>query len=341
MLRISEAAKLSVPSSQRSQYRNFGSNKEHAGGHQVTYINPAALQASELVEDGAVFVDELRSLARRADTLHGVPVVRLALRCLEVIQYKASDSHSLGFHDDGTTVLTMAIPLSVRGSDFEGGTFEAKRGQCREEANSTLGDVLAWRGWDDHRVTPVSSGQREVLVAEWWLDNCTDAYSRPGDTLASLLAVLEVPSASLSANLQHAAALHYSAEVGRADSQHSLAAMCSNGSDGAKPSDKIAADWFRKAAEQGHAESQYNLGTLCSAGRGVQRSDKAAVKWFRKAAKQGHAGAQNMLGKHYMEGRGVTASRETALKWWRKAAAQDYAKAHLPRHMGSRLVFTR
>ena len=357
VMQIASLAKEADPNA--STHRNFGRDDyKKEGGHKVTYINPAALAASKLVDDGAAFIDEIWSLARRAELWHGAQPTRMALRCLEVIEYVADDRHSLGYHTDGATFLTMAIPLTRHGKDFEGGNLVVTRDGCMEEVKGTLGDVMVWPGWHEHRVTPVTSGKRLVLVAEWWpatqtladgtvddLHSDTDAYGRPGDTIQSYLAALETPLAASSTQLHEDIGSLYmeqgedeahdssavewlekAAEQGRARSQYNLGLMHFEGR-GVAQSDAIAVKWWQRAAEQGSGDAQQSLGVMYFNGRGVVQSDKTAVKWWRKAAECGSADAQQQLGVMYREGRGVKQSDKSAVKWWAKAAEQGSASA--------------
>ena len=124
---------------------------------------------------------------------------RLALRCLEALEYQGSSGHSLGYHHDGDTYMTVSIMLSDAG-EFEGGGFEIRRklgpgdGLSYEKHHAKRGDVLAWRGWDEHRGMPLVRGRRRVLVAEWRCCSAKDD-TRPGegrthDSLAGLLSAL-------------------------------------------------------------------------------------------------------------------------------------------------------
>ena len=124
---------------------------------------------------------------------------RLALRCLYLIEYTGNAEDSIGYHQDGDTFLTTNIILSEP-AEYRGGRFEMRRTGCVEtygglgpDGKDTAlkrGDVLGWRGWDDHRVTPVLGGKRRVVVAEWRCcsatDDAKDPHSRPSNTLDGL-----------------------------------------------------------------------------------------------------------------------------------------------------------
>ena len=98
--------------------------------------------------------------------------------------------------------------------------------------------------------------------------------------------------------------------------------------------DKLAAQWFRRAAEQGDDSAQYNLAMLYRQGQGLARDDKAAAQWLRRAAEQGYALAQSGLGLMYATGEGVPKDTVYAYMWANIAASgsseeQDRLRGHV------------
>lgn len=138
------------------------------GGHEVLFLQ------KDVWDFDPSFVDDLWGISARAD-IWGSSAnrsSRLALRVLEIIDYYGGSNegrpHSLGYHIDGATMLTIAVMLSSA-SDFEGGGFEIQHGSseetlCTESVEADLGDLVGWRGWWLHRVAPITSGHRRVLV---------------------------------------------------------------------------------------------------------------------------------------------------------------------------------
>lgn len=133
-------------------HRNFGTTKKVEGGHRVTFLQQVAL------EDEA-FLDELWRVTQAADAWNATgptqPRRARRLRCLELLEYDAAANHSLAFHIDGETLLTVSVLLSAPGVDFDGGALELRRathggaGECLERhEQSARFDVLAWRGWE-------------------------------------------------------------------------------------------------------------------------------------------------------------------------------------------------
>ena len=90
---------------------------------------------------------------------------------------------------------------------------------------------------------------------------------------------------------------------------------------GVAQDDKLAAQWFRRAAEQGDASAQYNLAMLYRQGRGLAEDDKAAAQWLRRAAEQGYALAQSGLGLMYATGEGMPEDTVYAHMWANIAAS--------------------
>lgn len=176
------------------QHRAFGMGSADEG-HEVTYLHQ---HASERLL--AWLWDVVRAGNRGVPTwglaVHAESPQRLALRCLEAIDYYvrivdgspeegAPSTQSLNWHDDGATLFTVAVALSTAGKDFEGGELEvgSPHGSLQRVHNLRRGDAVLWRGWDKHRVRPVRSGHRKVLVAEWWHGpSCSASEQRPEDS---------------------------------------------------------------------------------------------------------------------------------------------------------------
>jgi hypothetical protein len=77
------------------------------------------------------------------------------------------------------------------------------------------------------------------------------------------------------------------AEQGYASAQFNLGILNMNGYCGFKKSDKVAVQWFSKAAEQKEASPNaiLNLGIFHEKGRGgLRRNDAAAIKCYERAA---------------------------------------------------------
>jgi len=183
--------------------RRFGASAA-GGSHRAWYLQRAAVRSG--------FADALWSATRGGDAW-GVAdparrsafrrLGRPALRCLECLEYDAGGG-ALGLHDDGETLLTASLMLSEAGA-FAGGEIVVARYPERAfAARPARGDIVAWRGWEKHRVAPVTRGTRRVLVAEWWAGpDAPAADRRPqnGEPRLARALASDPAAASLLANL--------------------------------------------------------------------------------------------------------------------------------------------
>jgi TPR repeat protein len=112
------------------------------------------------------------------------------------------------------------------------------------------------------------------------------------------------------------------AERGSDGAQVLLAGMYLRGEGGVARDDRLAAEWFEKAALQGNPYAQMKLGDLYETGRGVEKNAAIAADWREKAANRGNIKAQERLGKMYLEGNGVPKDRRKAEYWLKRAALE-------------------
>ena len=104
--------------------------------------------------------------------------------------------------------------------------------------------------------------------------------------------------------------------------------------------DKLAAQWFEKAAEHNQIEAQYRYGMALLEGRGAVQDYKTAFYWLEKAATKGHAKAQSALGEMYHAGIAVKGDNERAYLWFNLAAAQGESSAAAARDIVVKLLTT-
>jgi uncharacterized protein len=102
--------------------------------------------------------------------------------------------------------------------------------------------------------------------------------------------------------------------------------------------DKIAAQWFEKAARHDQIDAQYRYGLALLKGKGVVQDYKTAFYWLEKAAQQGHAQAQFALGEIYHSGIALNADIERAYLWFNLAAAQGVESAASARDIVVKLL---
>ena len=114
--------------------------------------------------------------------------------------------------------------------------------------------------------------------------------------------------------------LKAAAEKGHRKAQYRLG-RCYDKGHGTKENDKLAFEWYLKAAAQDYAKAQYEVGKCYKNGEGVEKDRRKAVEWFAKAARHDHAEAQLALGKSYMKGKGIAADQKKAKSWLNKAVS--------------------
>jgi len=116
------------------------------------------------------------------------------------------------------------------------------------------------------------------------------------------------------------------AENGNAEAELKMGLRYTSMARGVK-NDRIAVQWFEKAAQHDQVEAQYRYGLALLNGQGVVQDYKAAFYWLEKAAQQGDAQAQSTLGEMYHSGIAINKDIERAYLWFNLAAAQGVESA--------------
>jgi TPR repeat protein len=127
------------------------------------------------------------------------------------------------------------------------------------------------------------------------------------------------------------------AEKGDAEAELRMGLRYTSNARGIKD-DKVAAQWFEKAARHGQVEAQYRYGLALQTGQGLIQDFKAGFYWLEKAARQGYAEAQFAVGKMYHDGDFIKKDIEQAYLWFNLAAAQGLDKAISARDLASDLL---
>lgn len=98
-----------------------------------------------------------------------------------------------------------------------------------------------------------------------------------------------------------------------------------------KKDERLAIEWYLKAAKQNHAHAAYELALIAYIEDNQFSSDEVALKWARKAEDLGSSEALSLLGDMYAKGRCVKQSNSRAIKYYRKAyeAGDLFAKENL------------
>jgi len=92
-----------------------------------------------------------------------------------------------------------------------------------------------------------------------------------------------------------------------------------------------ASEMLTIAAEKGDPAAQNALGNLYYLGLGVARNDKLASQWYLKAALQAHSDAQINIARHYRLGLGLPRDDVRAYAWLAQARSNQNENAE--RHM--------
>jgi TPR repeat protein len=108
------------------------------------------------------------------------------------------------------------------------------------------------------------------------------------------------------------------ARAGEIDSQLEVA-RCYAWGTGVPPDERLAADWFEKAAGQGSAFAQYEMAGRYMAGLGREKDEATALLWYRKAAEQNHPPALSSLGYLYDQGEIVPRDDAQAAYWYKRS----------------------
>ena len=86
---------------------------------------------------------------------------------------------------------------------------------------------------------------------------------------------------------------------------------------GVAPDQKLAADWFEKAADQGNSFAQNEMAGRYYSGVGREKNEALALILYRKAAEQNHSSALSTLGYLYEKGEIVPQDDTQAAYWYK------------------------
>lgn len=86
---------------------------------------------------------------------------------------------------------------------------------------------------------------------------------------------------------------------------------------------KVALEYFQRAADKDDKYGLYNLGRSYKDGRGVLKDESKALEYFKRAAEKGHYDSMRKVAFAYLEGQGVVKDYAEAHQWLIKAAAEN------------------
>lgn len=109
--------------------------------------------------------------------------------------------------------------------------------------------------------------------------------------------------------------------------QLQLASGFEHGIFGGVKDEKLAADWYLKAAQAGHGVAQFNIATFYWKGRGIEKNQAEAIRWWGEASKNGVLNATNNLAVCYRDGLGIEKDPAKAKGLFIEAATKNFADA--------------
>lgn len=120
--------------------------------------------------------------------------------------------------------------------------------------------------------------------------------------------------------------LQYFAERGDKRCQNQLGLWYMHGV-GTERNNRLAVEWFEKAAEQDYASAFGNMGDLYRKGLGVEVDNKRAVYYYKEGSDRKHSACQYRLGNCYLKGIGVDIDKDLAFSLFQESSSQGYAPA--------------
>jgi hypothetical protein len=137
---------------------------------------------------------------------------------------------------------------------------------------------------------------------------------------------IRLPASPSQISAQELAQLQAQAAGGSVTAELKLARAYESGL-GVPQDDRLAAQWYRKAAERGNSEAQDALGAMYLVGQGLEQNKDEAARWFQKSACQGNASAMYRMGAAYYNGDGVPINDSLAYAWFKLAEAAGNQRA--------------
>jgi uncharacterized protein len=99
---------------------------------------------------------------------------------------------------------------------------------------------------------------------------------------------------------------------------------------------KVAIEWYSKAADKEDIYALYSLGTMFRDGIGVFKDEQQSFEFFKRSAEKGHYGSMRELAFAYLAGKGTVKDYAESHKWLLKAADEEgspiYSEVHKVRN---------
>jgi TPR repeat protein len=109
------------------------------------------------------------------------------------------------------------------------------------------------------------------------------------------------------------------ADAGDTAAQSTLGAWYRWGAYGFQVNQKLAAEWYLRAAKQGYSPAEVAIGEMYEFGEGVARDHQQALQWIRKATVE-RPGSAIWIGQKHADHARTPQDRLTAMEWYRISA---------------------
>lgn len=105
------------------------------------------------------------------------------------------------------------------------------------------------------------------------------------------------------------------AKQGNADAMYLVASMYHMGM-GVPPSNRDAAEWYRKSADAGKLDAIFTMGIVYEGGIGVPRNGPEAFNWYKRSADRGFYAGQVKVANMYAKGQFTKKDIPQAYLWY-------------------------
>jgi TPR repeat protein len=232
-------------------------------------------------------------------------------------------------HFDVQALVTVVVPLSTSGADFEGGLY-VSTGATEALLPLAAGDAVVHQSNLLHGVAVGERAGGERWSWILWFKNVSAGSSCDGED-GSGWAAADAAAGDPVAAFLHArrarsptTARHFlrrSAEAGFSRAANELGHSLRQGGGAARREEGLR--WLKTAAAAGEAEGLYNL-ALAEVGQGGGGNETLAVALWGEAARRGLAVAAANVAVAFASGKGgVARDLAAAAAWWERAGDGD------------------
>ena len=162
--------------------------------------------------------------------------------------------------------------------------------------------------------------QKDKDKAFYWLKKSVDAGNDDIQAIRNLAIAYHHGTGTFPDSAKALDLYHQAADAGDINALIRLGEMFRNG-DGVDQNFQQALSYFQQAADKGNGEAMNYIAWIYNGGGyGVTRDEKLAFQWYKKAAEAGDANGMSNLSLCYLWKIGVPKNINNAMYWMRKAA---------------------